>query len=391
MKPQIYFFGTWSGDFIAYPLDYTKDIFLDSLRKSKNVCQIVLHRKNNLLYYAYIRQLSKGNYFGICLCLDCIYNDVKFLFSVFDDVFASMVQNGEIIKIGSHINIEWTTNRLSNETVAINEYSRLIINKIGISSSSTQNLPPADFSISITDCRNISIQESQESIIEATKQYSNLYIVKENYEIERVTSAVNIINSKDIEIQDLRKIINAQSKQNSKLKEEKEKIKKQKKQYNYVISLLILAISLCAVLFHTKRKFELTCDELYESKKLIANTKNKIDSLTYNYNIAVDNKMQLSNTINQITKFQPFLFTESSFEFNTGDYKFSYYGLVSGNYNLTFRVIHSDGYIQNFSKEVHIVEGYNENSVYIDNEYNCGEYYVFEIIYKNKVIGGGRH
>ncbi len=99
MKPLIYFFGTLPKGFSTHPQDHTKDFFSDFVSKSKNTVQIVLHREDNLLHYGYVREIANKKYFGICLCIDRIYNDVAKLFQIFDETYASIIEKGEILSV----------------------------------------------------------------------------------------------------------------------------------------------------------------------------------------------------------------------------------------------------------------------------------------------------
>ena len=130
MKPQIYYFGSLPGGFSSYPSDHTRAFFEQFLKRSKSEVQIVVHREGNLLHYGYVRKFS-NNSFGIGLCIDCIYNDVDFLFTVFDDIYADMIKNGDILKITSNGNVEWKIKSYTEDTVALNEYSKSIMSKNG--------------------------------------------------------------------------------------------------------------------------------------------------------------------------------------------------------------------------------------------------------------------
>lgn len=217
MKPIVYFFGTMSGGFSSYPEDHTRKIFEGFIAKSKNNSQIVLHRKDNLLHYGYVRRMHNNHYFGICLCLDCIYNDTKRLFAIFDNTYVSMIEKGDILKIGSEKHVDWATKNLKSETVSITEYTKDIIDRLHISAGNTQPLPPVDFSISINDCLDLSLEDSAGKIIDAVKRYTNLYVVQKEWQIERVTSFHQIIRAKDMEIRTLESVIENQKKENAAL------------------------------------------------------------------------------------------------------------------------------------------------------------------------------
>ena len=249
MEPIIYFFGSLPGGFSSYPQDHTKAFFEEFLKRSKNMLQIVVLRKDNLLHYGYVRKFS-NNFFGICICIDRIYNDVGFLFKVLDDVFAEMVKKGDILRMTTKTSIEWSLKSYASESVAIHEYSRQIVNKLNITNSNTQILPPVDFSISINDCLELSLESSKDKITEATKRYSNLYIVKTNAEIERVTGFVHIVETKNKEIDNLKQEIRGQKKRNAELSAQLTKAKVQQRNIMWVSILGAIILILGVVIWN---------------------------------------------------------------------------------------------------------------------------------------------
>lgn len=250
MKPLIYFFGTLPNGFSTYPQDHTKDFFSDFVSKSKNNVQIVLRRKDNLLHYGYVRKMSNKNYFGLCLCVDCIFNDVDKLFVIFDDIYASMIKKGDILKLNNGNCVDWSLTDFVSEHVAIAEYSKQIIDTINISRTNTQSLPPVNFSISINDTLHLSLEDGQSKIIDATKRYANLYIVKKESEIERVNSFRAVINRKESEIKTLKSTIQEVKKVNSELNNKLIKAKAKQKNITWVAILGIVVLIFGFVLWN---------------------------------------------------------------------------------------------------------------------------------------------
>ncbi|MGM9868042.1 MAG: hypothetical protein ACI30R_00240 [Sodaliphilus sp.] len=250
MKPIVYFFGILPKGFSSYPQDHTKEFFKGYISKSQsmdNESQIVLHREDNLLYYGHVRKMNKKQYFGVCVCMDCIYNSAKYLFDVFDDIFVSLLDKGHIIEIGPHKTIQWAVEYFSDETVLINEYSDLIRNKLDLSEWNTQVLPPLDFSIALDDCIDLSLENGDVKILEATKRYTNVYIAKKESEIARVNSMFQTIESKDKQIHTLKTKLQEQKENNNQLKTKLRRANAKKKSYTWV--LLLTAYGLVASYF----------------------------------------------------------------------------------------------------------------------------------------------
>lgn len=191
MKPVIYYFGSLPSGFTSYPGDHTKTFLEEFLERSKNEVQIVVHREEQLLYYGYVRKTGNG-LFGICIGLDHIYNDVRYLFKLLDDTYASMIKRGDILKMTPNFTIEWAIKSFASESVALNEYSRQITENLKISEPGKKELPPIDYSISINECLDICLQDGQDKMIDAINRYPNVYIAKTNAEIEKVTGFFHI-------------------------------------------------------------------------------------------------------------------------------------------------------------------------------------------------------
>lgn len=202
MRPQIYFFGTFPDGFKSYPLDYTQHLLPKFMIQARNACQIIFHREDGLAYYAYIREVREGMYWGVCICIDYIFNDVKTLFDLCDNVYAAMVQKGVILKIVNS-SVDWAITDFPKEPESLTEYSRMVSDAVEKSGNDASPLPPIDFSIPVNACLNISLEAAATSIAIAFSRYSNVYITKTNAEIERITSFFSIIKAKDEKIKEL--------------------------------------------------------------------------------------------------------------------------------------------------------------------------------------------
>lgn len=223
MTPLVYFFGNFSNGFKSYPLDYTQQMFSKVLKASKNISQIIFHREDSLAYYSYIREIQHGKCIGISICLDSIITDVKALFDLFDSIYANMVKNGDVLKIDDDA-IDWAITDFSKEPVSLTEYTKQISDAVSKSIAKTSGLPPMDYSISINECLDVSLEESPSIIIDAFRRYANVYIAKTNAEIARVTSFFSQLKAKDAEIKSARDQLQEQRDENSTLQDKLTKI-----------------------------------------------------------------------------------------------------------------------------------------------------------------------
>lgn len=249
MKPSVYFFGLSSGKFISYPQDHSDCIFANAIKKVKNVSQIILHRKDNLLYYCYLRRIDGDSLFGIGLCLDSIFTDIEFLFNTFDNIYADLVKEGALLKMDAKAHILWVSSNLLSDTVAINEYSKKLIDVICASNKRLSPLPPVDFSISVNDCIELSLENDRGSIVSATQRYCNLYVVKTKSEIERVTSFTNLLRSKDKEINVIKHELSDEKRRSSDLRTANLNLKAKQKNIIWVSAFAIISAAMFVVLY----------------------------------------------------------------------------------------------------------------------------------------------
>lgn len=274
MKPQVYYFGTLPDGFSSYPGDHTRVFFEKFIECSKNQVQIVVHREDNLLYYGYVRRFGNAH-FGMCLCIDHLYKDVGKLFTVFDEVFAEMVRKGDILKMvsppysnkkSSHevrkadllkvvsmAHIEWAIKSYIIESVALREYARFVVEESGVSRMGfleDEQLPPVDFSISINDCLDISLEAPLPQIVAALKRYPNVYIAKKYAEIEKVTSFARAIEGKNAEINALKGEVQKQKKLNADVSARLAKVKAQQKNMMWVSVLGAIVLILGVVIWN---------------------------------------------------------------------------------------------------------------------------------------------
>jgi len=242
MNPTVYIYGNPNSVFSSFPEDHTNSFLANLIKKAKTQSQIFIHRNENLLHYCYVRKMESNKVIGFCLCIDCIYVDINGLFSLFDSVYTTMIENGDLIKVESSNRIGWATSSFNKESVAIQEYSKLIYDKLDLTDRNCKTLPKVDFSISINDCIELDIESQGDKILAATERYSNVYVVQQKSEIEKVSSFHSVVRQKDDEIGRLNEVINKKETEINKLKEEKSKINRQKKQFQYVVFLLVVVV-----------------------------------------------------------------------------------------------------------------------------------------------------
>lgn len=382
---DIYVFIATQNGLISYPNDQTHNYFQYAISKAKNNAQIVLVRKDNLLHYCYVRKINNKQIFGLCLRLDRIYSDAKDLFRAFDSTVSKLVESGVILQIDDKANIKLCVSNFVSETVAVKEMSDTLIHALGITQKNTVPLPPADYSISINDCIELSLEDSTNvQIINAIKKYSNVYIVKTHDEISRVTEFANLIKKKNGEINQLQDTIIQQDKTISNLEI-------QRNNFRLVLCLLsFIFVGTIIFYFFAQSKYKIIDDQtdkietlnsdvqskntriqnlkqnVLSLEKELENANTTITNLKKTNELVTDSLKQTSSELNEIYSYFsdiPFVITNieiantdkgGAIETNYGyriyssntmylTPKIKYIGLSSGNRNLRVKLYDSSG------------------------------------------------
>ncbi len=252
MNPIGYFFGSISGTFDSHLTDSSAEIFKESVRKAKNPVQIFIHRRDNLIYYCYLRRLNEKSAFGIGLCYDRIFTNISGLFNLFDIIYTDIVKEGAILHLDEKFHINWTLKKLSSESAIIGEHLRNLNESIAPKRGRkliSEELPAVNFAISKNDCIELSLDQENFSIRDAVANYCNVYIVKRSAEIERLTSFNNLLRVKDKEIRNLRNMLEAEKETVSKTKTANLRLKARQRNTIWIGILGIVSVAMAVVLY----------------------------------------------------------------------------------------------------------------------------------------------
>lgn len=296
MNSSVYIYGDLSNGYTQYPNeDHSSAIFRKFYTQSKSTTQIAIHRDGNLMYYAYLRKLEQNKYIGLCVLLNGIMiTRFDSLFSLFEGVISNLVTQGYLIKFDERGNLTANTNKLYMNPEEIDIVTTSLKAGFNNLEAFAKRLPPINYAVNNTSVKNFSAEDSEDDILQSSYTNGYTYIYKsKNYNTAAVDS--------------YRGVLSRISKQNDQLKKENadliasnEKIKKQKKQYQFVIVLFIAVIGCCCGLIFLN-------DNLNTTKNKLADANNTIEEK--NQNIA-DQRDKISNMTSQINSLQSSLSDE---------------------------------------------------------------------------------
>lgn len=378
-----------------YPNDYSQTVFQSFYAQSSAPTQIAVHREDKLIYYGYIRKLDAEQYIGLCVVLNSVMlTDFKGMFSIFENAITSMVVNGTIILLNDKGDIVSKVGRLYTNQTEVSRITDYLRNEFTNLDGTSRPLPPISYGIAKNEKRTFSIDDNVNDIIKASTSYSYTFIYKQ----------------KDFDTQSLnsyRGIVSRLNKENSEitqkyiyLQKEHAKVLKQKKQFQLVV-FLSLAILACGVgLLFLNDSLKSTQVELSEANQTIFNKNQKISELNDNIETLNENlreetecREQIENEFSSfkssLNDIQPFIVKSTSFNFDTGWLSFDYYSFRDDTITIQVKAFGENSYSN--SSSIPIEEGYHSESIYLSRDLNKSEWYSFELLINNKIVGGDMH
>ena len=402
MNISTYIFGSLGNGYSQYPNDYAQTIFQSIYAQSSAPTQIVAHREDKLIYYAYVRTLEAGQYIGLCVVLNSVMlTDFKEMFSIFENLITSLVVNGIILQFNDKGDIVSKASQLYTNQAEVSRVTDNLRNEFSKLENTSKPLPPVSYGIAKNEKRTFSIGDNMNDIVKASVSFNYTFIVKQkDFDTQSLSSYRGIVSRLNKEKIDL-------TQKYQDLQKEHAKVLKQKKQFQLVV-FLALAILGCGIgLFFLNDNLNMTKSELADANNTISIRNDTIESknnqisglcrdvhnLNVSLNEEIERREQVENDYesfkNSLNNMQPFIVKSTSFNFSSGWLSFDYYGLRDT--TVTVQVKAFGNYAYSNSASIDIEKGYHSNSIYLSSGLNSSDWYSFELLIGNKIIGGDRH
>lgn len=406
VNSSIYIFGSFDNGYTQYPDNYAKEIYQEFLAQARSKSQIVIHRDKELMYYGYIRQLDRhSQYIGFCVLLNgMMLGNVSNLFTVFENAIAEMVPRGDIIAFNEQGDIISTTNSLADKLQEVNAITAIIRNGIDGMEAYTKSLPPVNYSISNTEKKVFAYSDSNDTIIDASCQYAYTYVAK-----DKGCDTASLSGYKGV-IRKLHKEKDELASEYGELKSRYNKLNEQKKQYRKV-TVLCMIVALCGIgLFSLNGTLNSTQQTLEQSqnenvkkeeaiqmlKSFITTLKGKISNLESSLSMEQSKRQEVETELNSLKNIyleqQPLFIKSTSFNFMTGWLSFEYYGYYEKTVTLGVRAFgDNNSYSYSNSATFTVEKGHHSASIYLSGNLSSSQWYSFELLIGNKIIGGDRN
>lgn len=310
MNISTYIFGSMGNGYSQYPNDYAQTIFQSIYTQSSAPTQIVVHREDKLIYYAYVRKLEAGQYIGLCVVLNSVMlTDFKEMFSIFENLITSLVVNGIILQFNDKGDIVSKASQLYTNQAEVSRVTDNLRNEFSKLENTSKPLPPVSYGIAKNEKKTFSIGDNMNDIIKASVSFNYTFIVKQkDFDTQSLSSYRGVVSRLNKEKSEItQKYID--------LQKEHAKVLKKKKQFQLVV-FLGLAILACGVgLFFLNDNLNTTKSELAEANYTISIRDDSIKSKdsqisdlhreVHNLNVRLNNEReQRENTENEFSSFK---------------------------------------------------------------------------------------
>lgn len=246
MNSTVYLFGYFGQGITLYPNDYTKDIFKEFVSRANAPTQLIIHRDRSIMNYGYIRKIENGHFLGICIQINGQYlTGIKRLFEIFEDIIANIVVRGDIIKLNKQGNLVENVSKLIDKSKEVEKIISFCQNELMGMSAYCQTLPPVNYSTSDSDINNFRNTDNNQSIVGASVKNGYTFIYKaDDYDSLALSGYRSTLYS-------LNKENEANKQKIVELDKNLSVLKRQKKQMNIVVCLVLLLFIGSIIFFNT--------------------------------------------------------------------------------------------------------------------------------------------
>ncbi len=213
MNATVYVFSKLNGKYSQYPDDYTRELFDKFQSLSGAGAKMVIHREGDLMYYGYIRQLTrKEDYMGFCILLNgMMLTQMEQLASLFEKAY-------------KEANVFFTVEMAESVSAMIKE---------GVAKIECKALPPVVYGIS-RDMTKVFVDEdgNKEEIVRAVAMYP--YVVLEYNEGRETCQRGDYVADERVTASDV---------------QDKNVEAKQSEEPNSLLDIVILILLGCGIIF----------------------------------------------------------------------------------------------------------------------------------------------
>lgn len=297
MNFNLYILGNPNGIYKQVPDDYMSSEIAEFLADLKGT-RLVIRRKMNLMHYVYLEKLDANKYIGFCL----IFNNaqvtrLKQLISLFRFLIEDyLINKGDIIRYGPSGELEYVIDSFSQNIERYKQISLLITDRLDNQSalygvSELNTIFNGEHS-----SRRVGCDLNEEELLRMASFYNTL-IVEDTTGMEQgyIPSVMA----------QLRAQADSLKGEIGDLQQENERLKKQKKQFKWVVTLLLcILVGIIAFVRYAQNKayiIEGQSGEIDMLNMVITDRNSEIDNLNLSIERLRQDSVRQANALNRQT------------------------------------------------------------------------------------------
>ena len=357
-----YIFSYVSGNYQQYTSDHSEAFIKQCCIDCKDTHQIAIHRDGNLMYYSYFYKKNASSIYGLSVVCGEVCLNLKWLYEYLQKTLEVSANKGVLFNYDKQGQIRKNVVSFATEAAEIDNIFRDIKDDLERRPLFWEQLPPEDLSVPLTSKIALAFNDDDKAkITEALRHYHNVVVTMENTLPSSFSQTVLRLNSEKEQL-----LVEKNG-----LESEIESLKRQKKQYKWVIILsLLVAVGLIAIVSFNQNVNELRSvlksrDVSIDSLNVVIGNKNQAIStqesiINRKENELNSTKSELSTikgVLDNISAYVPFVVSEMTVKNEGEEYegtiyskntthiypKLEGYGLVDGTIELFVKFYSPDG------------------------------------------------
>ena len=271
-----YIFSYVSGNYQQYTSDHSEAFIKQCCIDCKDTHQIAIHRDGNLMYYSYFYKKNASSIYGLSVVCGEVCLNLKWLYEYLQKTLEASANKGVLFNYDKQGQIRKNVVSFATEAAEIDNIFRDIKDDLERRPLFWEQLPPEDLSVPLTSKIALAFNDDDKAkITEALRHYHNVVVTMENTLPSSFSQTIVRLNAEKEQL-----LV-----QKNGLETEIGALKRQKKQYKWVIILsLLVAVGLIAIVFFNQNVNEL--------RSVLSIRDVSIDSL----NTVISNKNQAIST-----------------------------------------------------------------------------------------------
>lgn len=287
MNCTIYLFGEFGHGVTSSVNDYTKSIFEEFISKANAPTQIIIHRREAIMNYGYVRQITDNHLFGICVQINGQYMaTTKKLFTAFENIIANIAVRGDILYLNKNGDLEATISHFTDKPEEVENAVVNCMTEISKLSPTCKSLPDIDFSTTNCDINLFNENDNSQTIINTSVKNGYTFIYKEqDYDTLALSGYRSTLYNLNKENEDYKKKV-------KELEKEQRILKREKKQMGVVIVLFVALFVGSIIFFNT---IEEKNEDIANKQETIERQKVEKDNLIEEKDEILNKNTQLQN------------------------------------------------------------------------------------------------